>query len=458
MESPVNSPVNEEEVFQENNNIEQSDDADRNSDRTNGVGRIIGHIVGIPSFQKDDITWNLKDKFKYIKFVDIEPVVSKLRNSESLIKLEEKIEKSKKDDARKDARKKLESYWKSIVNDRINDITKRESKSIILLGFANYHKDYRINANVNSGFKIFLKTNEDENAKRTIEHNLDLHREEIVENKFPWDYLKTEYIKNQRQKLSEIYERMGYSKKSFRTVCKTIEFYLKHEGGAVTKSANKLYVCSQEKYTKKQFPLDKKRRIIAYPEEWLALMGWINHSGKVKKGYHVDRHKLTNEEDSLNSLVPVVTELTKNGLDVLKVECTLYEVDRRGFEPYQSMGHLMKYVAYRPVKVIKRSHVANVLRRLIRSKIKIIKVTDKHKKISLSKKKSTSRKATTHSKKASSRREKKKSRRKSTARRSRKDSTRRSKKSSYRKSKKRSKRTSKRNSSRHSRKKSTRSR
>lgn len=346
------------------------------------VQKILCHIVGIPVFEKDKIVKKLTDKFPEVETIDLEPHIKKLRNNDKeLNELNQRLEKSKKAKTRDKTnlyRNKIAEYWKTTVYSLINKLINKTKKQVILLGFTNYHKEYRVNVGLRALIKSFIRIDETKYAKNMVGYNLDHYRKEIMNNTFPWNYLKIDFIKAQREKLLQNYQKLGYSHKSFDTICKSIDLYLKREDAPLANDELRdLYVCLPIRYDGKTLPVDPRtKKIVAYPTDWLAMVSMVQNHSKLKKGYEMDKTALIKEKEWNKSLKPFVQELQAKAINALKTDCHLYKVNRKEFG-LDNPDNAYRYVAFDPVKIISRTYVVDIYKKLREKKIKIIRYKNK---------------------------------------------------------------------------------
>lgn len=321
---------------------------------------VLAHIVGVNSFMKKEFLAELSKRDVYIK--DLDEITSKLRKDKDLVKLDNMLTNLSRDQKQKvqSIKEKIKSFWiENLEKEIIHDLKTIDSKKkIVLLGFTNYHKNYRINIHINAPIKIFINTDPIKYGKGLIEYNLDKYRRQIIDNTFPLQYLNLEFLQQQREKLLEQYRKKEYLYKTEQITLKIFDLYMKKNRDVPDLSSCKLYMACIDKYDEK-IPFGK---INAYTEEWLALVSMEQNRDKIKKGFDI--------LDNNRKPIPFVQELQKDGFKVFDVSCYLYELDTSSFK---YIGNTYKFVSTEHAKIIRRTYVLHVKKKLKHKKVKFIR-------------------------------------------------------------------------------------
>lgn len=328
------------------------------------ANNVLCHIVGMNSDKRDEFVDSLYDRYEKINIIDLDELTLKIRNGNVMDNLQYKYDSYKKRNRREEQKiieKKIYKYWKTILQDKIDKaIEKNKNKKIIFIGLSTYPKNHNITVNVHTDNKFFIKINTNTNAKKIIEYNLDNYRKHIINGQFPVKFLDLEYLISKRDQVRNIYtNKFNYLLKTFNVVNNFIKRYMDQ----FERIANipKLYVGSQEKLENIITPEDmRKNKIIAYTEDWLAYVSMIpNINSKIKKGF-------------INNKKPFIEEKKKNAFDSLHTKGYVYQVDKSSFRFHQK-GKDFKLVSDEPVKIIKRTYLANIYKKISKKKIKLIK-------------------------------------------------------------------------------------
>ena len=65
---------------------------------------------------------------------------------------------------------------------------------------------------------LFVSINNNIYVKQLIEYNLDHYRADIIDGKFPLNYLDFDYLKNQRISIENIYSEKSYKLKTYELI------------------------------------------------------------------------------------------------------------------------------------------------------------------------------------------------------------------------------------------------
>lgn len=338
------------------------------------VGKIIGHIVGLPNNYKNKFLDDLKKfpvaKNNEISIIDLDDITMQIISDKNIIllynKLDELNEKKKINKPKalgmininktiKDMEQKINEFWKTKIDNHIlKEINK--NKNIICIGLSTYFKNHKIGIKIVTPNKLFIKLNLFENAKQIINNNLDTQREAIVNGIFDLNYLDINFLVRKREDLQNTYEKMSYQLKSYNDISKIIQLSMHN----VVPSG--LYFVDYKEFSKTE--IKKKKNIIGYTSEWLAIISILKD--KIIKGY--DKSKK-----------PYIKEIEANILEKLYDPLYLYyTTDIDSFMPeITNSSEIYKYVSTRPI--LKFTHILmdNPYDKLIKIKVKMIKFKNK---------------------------------------------------------------------------------
>lgn len=317
---------------------------------------ILCHIVGLNNTTKDNMIDNLLDKYKKLVVVDLDEISYKISNDVVMDKLFTKYNVYNKNGRQSEAKhieKKMGKFWQIIMAKEIKKVLyNNPNKKFVFLGLTTFQKNLNYGLNIGCTVpKYFYKTNIKKNAQEIIKQNLEKYEKYIIEGTYPLKLIDLSYLMKKREEIIEYYtEKKDYQYKNLRLIINYIEKNMdQYESIA---GIPRLYVGSLEKHDD-VLDLDK---VVAYTEDWLAIVSMIpNVNKKVKKGFMNNR--------------PFIEEKCKNAMNCFNIKGYLYQVDKSNFRYHQRGGNF-KLVAEKPVKILKRTYIANVYKKLSKKKIK----------------------------------------------------------------------------------------
>ena len=305
-------------------------------------GKIIAHIAGLPNNYKQQFIDDFKqfniDNCQNISIVDLDEITMQIIAEQNIItlynKLDEIIEKKTKNKSQtktlnksiKDIESKINEYWKSkIDNHLIKEINK--NKNVICLGLSTYFKNHKIGIKIVTPNKLFIKLNLFENARNIISDNLDNCRNEIVQGTFDLNYLDLNHLVKKREDLQNTYENMGYQLKSYNDICKIVQISMHN-----IVQVDGLFFVDTRQINKTE--MKKKKNIVAYTNDWLAI---VSICKDINKGYKNKK--------------PFIEELKKNAFEKLHDPIYIYyTTDIDCFMPeITKSSQIYKYVSTRPI-------------------------------------------------------------------------------------------------------------
>lgn len=316
---------------------------------------IIAHIVGVTSLIRNEfITTIHKLTEGEVAIIDVDQVTKAIKNMPVFQKAVNKKDISK-----------INEIWRSKFIEVYKKVTKNVKKDkIILIGSTVYLRYARTMINIPATLKIVLKYKPEQYAKEVITHYIGKYRDHIINGTFPLKYLNFKTLKDQYTKLVNIYTNKDYSARNEQTLFKLLMYACKKAKNLPSFSRiTKLYLCSDEKFDGTIRP-DKlvSGKIIAYTQEWLAALSVIpHHSKKYKKGFNIDGKKL----------VPFIKEIKSGAFEDLKKPTFMYQVSKEGFV-FKESDRGYKLYSQQPVKIIKRTKVASVYKKLTQKHVNFI--------------------------------------------------------------------------------------
>lgn len=313
------------------------------------MSSILCHIVGLDNKTKDDITKSLLNEYKKLVIIDLNKISYKISNEPAMDKLFTKYNVYKL----KHIEKKMGKLWQMMMIKEIKKIIyKNPNKKFIFIGLTIFQKNYNYSLNINDLVpKYIYKTNIKKNAQNIIKHNLDKYNKNIINGTFPLKLIDLNYLMQKRKEIVEYYINKKYQQTNLKPIMNHIKKIM-DEYESIS-AIPKLYVGTLEKHNN-TLKLDK---VVAYTEDWLAIVSMIpNINRKIKKGFVNNK--------------PFIKEKCKNAMNCFNVKGYLYQVDKSNFK-YHQRGGKFKLVSNKPVKIIKRTYIANVYKKLSRKKIKL---------------------------------------------------------------------------------------
>jgi hypothetical protein len=329
---------------------------------------IFAHIAGLSEPIKNKLTESFADS-GYI-FKDLDLLTSKITNDKNMNLLIQKYEyycdKSKslgvtKLQAKqfitksKDIERKMSIYWKNKMNYYILDIINSTppNKKIVLIGYCNFFKNVRIFINIQTNTKIFYSIACDTDfIKDIVRTNLDTYREEIINGQFNLDLINPTILTKKREITAGLYVKNGYILKPLEGINKLLNLSLQNYSVPQI-----LYFASKTEYNKK-IPLEK---IIAYSEDWIAIVGGFKTKSLVK-GYESD------DPDK-----PFIQEIEPGGLNILTQPIYLYAITNTLlFTPVITKNYIYKYETNKTVQIYEKILLQNPKQKLGQIGIKLI--------------------------------------------------------------------------------------
>jgi hypothetical protein len=285
---------------------------------------IIAHIIGINSYLKTDFVTKMNNI--NIDVIDLDELTKKL-----LIKSNYDLKPEE---------------WKEQIYNELNNNYHKKNSNVVIIGLTNFINDnrYKIKLDVDNSNYFFIDIPIDSCTTQIITHNLDIHRQSIINGEFPLKFLNREFIEEQRLQLQEIYEKT-HKKIKYDKMIDWIKDYIQK---------NKvLYVTSLNRYETKLEDVS-----YAYNEEWLSLSS-IAPKSMITRGI-IDGK-------------PIIKELKIGGFAELNKPGYVYEVKQNYNEQYKQNGGVNGRINKDPhrtkltnLNFNRRRYVSNILDELKR--------------------------------------------------------------------------------------------
>lgn len=306
------------------------------------------HIVGLNPVSKKELIEELNKKiFNPIDLDQINNEIITDKEMDSMFKQYQKMKESKNDKF-KDLDKKMSIFWENKFLELLNEKVKIDKKNI-LIGQSNHYKYLSRKINLNTPNKFFIK-NTDDDIKKLLSYNLTTYHEDIVNGKFPLEYLDFNFLSKKKETINQAYFKFGYLEKDYKqmkTILNLLETKIIDIPG--------LWVSLKEDYNigSKIHP-KKNNKILAYIDPTMALLGSFNfNKDELSKDYNGKEIK--------------IKELKPQALDKLKAKRYLYLVGKESFIPHEK-GANKKFFSQNPVEILQKEKIINIYDYLIDNK------------------------------------------------------------------------------------------
>ena len=324
------------------------------------MNTILCHITGINDILKNKLILHFYEN-KNIKIFDLDNLTNTIVNCEEMIILLNQYIKFKKNknDKFKEVDREIDTLWKNIFVHTINDFLKHEKKKFaILIGYCHHFKTNCKKIEIETINKFFVDVDYQTNSQQIIKNNLDIFRNDIITGNYPLKYLDTDFIIKKRQVLEKYYLKWGYIKISYNEIINWIEVNIAKS--KVLSKIKSIYVGLKDDYNENsQIHPFKNGKLIGYSQPWLAVLSILNlKKNQFKKGYNKDK--------------PYIKELSENILSKFKTDGYLYEVFPDYFS-FAEKGNHYKFITTQSIHINKKVYIKDLLKKLKKSKIKIIK-------------------------------------------------------------------------------------
>lgn len=294
------------------------------------------HIIGLNPYSKKEFILLLNDKI--FNHIDLDNINQEILHDPILDKMYKQYEKLKNDknDKFKEIDKKMSEFWQNkfieIVESKINN-----KKMNVLIGQNNHYKNITKKIPIECTNKFIIKSNYDDEAKQWIRYNLENHKDEIINGKFPLEYINFEFIKKKKENIENSYKKIGYTEKTLeqlKTIINLIELGYQ-KGGSI-----EIWVSLKDEYNINSLihPITNNK-IYGYKDPNIALLSSFNIP-----------YEFTGKEVLLKD---------KDNIEKLSTKRYLYLVDNKHFIPNDN--GLMKYFSQLPVKILAKEKINNVL-------------------------------------------------------------------------------------------------
>ena len=306
------------------------------------------HIVGLNPISKKELFEELNKKV--FNPIDLDEINQEIINDNEMDKMYKQYQKFKDtlNDKFKEVDKKMSAYWENKFLELLNEKVKIDKKNI-LIGQNTHYKYLNKKINLNTPNKFIIQSNEDD-IKKIIQYNLETFKDDIINGKFPLEYLNSTILTKKKDLLLQTYRKFGYLEKDFKqlkTILNLLETKIIDIPG--------LWISLKEPYNigSKIHP-KKNDKLIAYIDSTMALIASFNF----------DKNKLIK---NYNGKEIKIKELQPKALDKLKSGRFLYLVSKESFIPHEK-GANKKFFSQTPVTILQKEKISNIYNYLVDNK------------------------------------------------------------------------------------------
>ena len=305
------------------------------------------HIVGLHPLAKKELVENLNKKvFNPIDLDDINNEIIANKEMDTMFKQYQHF-KDIKNDRFKEVDRKMTGFWENKFLELLNEKVKIDKKNI-LIGQSNHYKNINKKINLNTPNKFYIKC-DDNDIKKLIEYNLTTYHDDIINGKYPLEYLDGDFLLKKKELINQSYNKFGYLEKDYgqmKTILNLLETKIIDIPG--------LWIALKESYNigSKIHP-KKNDKLLSYVDSTMALLGSINfEKDEVSKNY-------TGKEIKLKELKP-------DSLNKLKTKRFLYLVGKETFIPHEK-GANKKFFSQTPIIILQKEKISNVYDYLVKN-------------------------------------------------------------------------------------------
>ena len=264
------------------------------------------HIVGLNSEYKIDFISKVLSINPNYNIIDIDEISNKINSEIKISKLYDDYEKIKFDKNKsKIIANNINIEWSRELQVRLNKLLNSTDKDSIILGLTTSiitNGTVKILINLETNYKFIIEIDLKENAKQIIRNNLKEYKHDIINGRFPLEYLNLDFLIKRRENLNQIYIKNLYIQKKIDEVLK---FLKDHVPNLNNIKAKKLYFASNIEFKK----TITEKNIILFNNDILGILNVF----RLTKFAYDNEHK-------------VLKELEKDGFKELDKDCYIYEI------------------------------------------------------------------------------------------------------------------------------------
>lgn len=267
------------------------------------------HIVGLNNEYKSDFINKLLNINPNYNIIDIDSITQIISNEKKYKKLYDDYDKIKNDKIKsKPIISDINSEWARELQLRLNKLLATNDKDSILIGLTTSVINNgvpKIHVNLPTNYKFIIDIDMIENAKQIIKNNLKEYKHDIINGKFPLDYLNLDYLIKRREQLNQIYIKNLYISKKMDDILRFLKDHIPSLENNLNGNPKKLYYATDQELNK----YITVKNITLYTDEVLSILSLF----KLAELYYNPKDK-------------TIKELSKNGLKDLSNDCYIYEI------------------------------------------------------------------------------------------------------------------------------------
>jgi len=296
------------------------------------------HIVGLNNEYKDDFISKIHIASPNYDIIDVDDLTQKITNDKKMAKLYDDYEKNKGDKNKaKQIGTDINTEWAKELQTRLNKTLSSNDKNTIIIGLTTSIINtgaQKIHISLPTNFKFIVDIDLVENAKHIIRNNLKDYKHEIINGKFPLEYINLDFLIKRREQLNQIYIKNLYIQKKGDDIIKFLKEHVPNIDKNLGKM-KKLYYASNQEYVK----TISSKNLILYDNEVSAILSLFKFA-----------------EINYDPTNRTIKELTKNAFRELEKDCFIYEII--DLEDVFFNGD--NYKNNKRLKINKNTHIDNV--------------------------------------------------------------------------------------------------
>ena len=268
------------------------------------------HIVGLNNEYKSDFINKLLNINPNYNIIDIDSITQIISNEKKYKKLYDEYDKLKNDKIKsKPIITDINTEWARELQLRLNKLLVGNEKDSILIGLTTSVINNgvpKIHINLPTNYKFIIDIDMIENAKQIIKNNLKEYKHDIINGKFPLDYLNLDYLIKRREQLNQIYIKSSYISKKMDDILRFLKDHIPSlQNNGNNGNPKKVYYATDQELNK----YISVKNMILYTDEVLAILSLF----KLAELYYNPKDK-------------TIKELSKNSLKDLSNDCYIYEI------------------------------------------------------------------------------------------------------------------------------------
>ena len=267
------------------------------------------HIVGLNNDFKNDFILKIKNIDPNYNIIDIDDLTQKITNDSKLSKLYDDYEKNKSDKNKsKNISSDINDEWARDLQSKLNKLLSVNDKPTIVIGLTTSVINTgvpKIYINIPTNYKFIVEIDLIENAKQIIKSNLKEYKNQIINGKFPLEYLNLDFLMKRREQLNSIYTKNLYIPKKVDDIIKFFKNHIQNLDGRRPVNNKQLYYSSDKEYIK----YISTKNLSLYNNDIQAILQIFK-----LVSFHYD------------PVNKVLKELSKDGLKELQKDCFVYEI------------------------------------------------------------------------------------------------------------------------------------